>query len=410
MLEIGKRRKGFMSDLILASVYGSTESIDGYSQSELNTLWWKNFLELSDADNTLFWDDSNIERNPYNKGNDSTDDVTLSDLAENNRIGNIQLLAGVYNQTNTATRTITIDPSYNLFFPIVNTTWIPEMGETTGYPGILPKYANEVKTILNESMAGASDLHVSIDGIEIPNIKDYFQKANNKYFVSYGGLLDDPNPDDGITEVGPTYAAGFYMGISALPAEVNGHTIHFQGSILKESKKASFTLDITYNIRYEFNEVIGTNGNDLSLNGTAQSDLIQGLDGADVLIGMEGNDNLNGGNNNDLLIGTNPELTNPGFGEIDILNGGEGADTFVLGGRSTAYYLGNGSRDYALIKDLTQDDTVQLHQVKGSQSYTFTMETLLGHSGTAISLGDDLIAFVEGVTALNQASPQIDFI
>jgi Ca2+-binding RTX toxin-like protein len=63
--------------------------------------------------------------------------------------------------------------------------------------------------------------------------------------------------------------------------------------------------------------IIGTNGNDANLNGTAGDDEIFGLDGNDTIRGFDGNDLLYGGNGADVIAS--------GFGD-DLVDGGAGGD------------------------------------------------------------------------------------
>jgi hypothetical protein len=265
-----------MTDLIFSAVYSPDELIESYTQSKLNGLWWKNFLELAYEDNTLFWDDSNIGEHPYNNDADPDNDVTLTDLAQKNQLDGIQFLAGVFNESGTATRTIYIDPESILFFPILNTVWVPEEGDN-GYPGSI---FEEVKAALNENMDNVEDLFVSIDNLEIPDIVNYRQDPmlEDEFLIETGGLVEDPNYDI----LGPTYSSGYYIGLNPLPPELGGHTIHFEGVITSNG----FELDLTYNIRYDFNEVFGTDGKDKNLLGTDKSDHIQGLDGKDTILGL----------------------------------------------------------------------------------------------------------------------------
>ncbi|ERT08669.1 hypothetical protein M595_1458 [Lyngbya aestuarii BL J] len=118
----------------------------------------------------------------------------------------------------------------------------------------------------------------------------------------------------------------------------------------------------------------GDTGNDWS-NGNQGDDFLEGGEGDDTvyggkdndtLIGDRGNDELWGDNGEDIVTGVNPETNNPGVGEIDTLQGGEGADTFVLGDDLQFYYNDNttnpGLGDYALIVDFdAENDTIQLH-------------------------------------------------
>lgn len=119
--------------------------------------------------------------------------------------------------------------------------------------------------------------------------------------------------------------------------------------------------------------------------------------GDDVLYGGIGNDFLDGGSGDDVLIGT--DALAAGYFEKDILKGGLGADSFVLGDASRAYYLGNSDRDYALIKDFDPlQDTVLMY---GSAA-NYTQQ----HQGSDIYLfyqgaSPDLIAIFENKASLN---------
>ncbi|WP_422450650.1 calcium-binding protein [Endozoicomonas sp. ALB091] len=85
------------------------------------------------------------------------------------------------------------------------------------------------------------------------------------------------------------------------------------------------------------NTVEGTAGDDASLAGTAESDLIKGFNGDDQLLGNAGNDRLEGSNGADTLNG--------GAGN-DLLIGGRGNDTYVIntgGGQDVIVNAGGGS-------------------------------------------------------------------
>lgn len=85
----------------------------------------------------------------------------------------------------------------------------------------------------------------------------------------------------------------------------------------------------------------------------------------DNLNGTTGNDMLFGKGGSDILLGT----TGSGLGEIDILMGGAGSDTFILGTVTSVLYvdaksMNPGLSDYALILDFNpKEDNIQL---KGS--------------------------------------------
>lgn len=95
------------------------------------------------------------------------------------------------------------------------------------------------------------------------------------------------------------------------------------------------------------------------------SDRLYGGDGNDGLIGGYGNDIVDGGDGDDRLAGAgalDQFVIDMGQGEIDVLTGGAGKDTFTLGGGNNhsgyigPFYLAAGNSDYALITDFNKDE------------------------------------------------------
>lgn len=119
--------------------------------------------------------------------------------------------------------------------------------------------------------------------------------------------------------------------------------------------------------------------------GTDNNDLLRGLRGDDSLYGGVGSDVINGAKGNDYLdaylVTTNSNSTSVSNRqpEIDILIGGKGSDTFVLGSSSGSYYY-EGSPDttstsqvpdFAIIKDFNPNfDTLVL----AGKAQDFTIE------------------------------------
>jgi Ca2+-binding RTX toxin-like protein len=147
-------------------------------------------------------------------------------------------------------------------------------------------------------------------------------------------------------------------------------------------------------------------GNDY-LDGGKGDDFIFDWEGNDYLHGGEGNDSLFGGSGNDTLIGVDSLAANPGQGEIDVLVGGGGSDTFVLGdNQGKVYYQGGGTHgtgDYAVIFDFEEGDSIQLYG--NSEDYRLWKGDYNGHCSSAlgsandtlISYGIDPIGLVQGV-------------
>ncbi|MDJ0687196.1 MAG: M10 family metallopeptidase [Xenococcaceae cyanobacterium MO_188.B32] len=130
----------------------------------------------------------------------------------------------------------------------------------------------------------------------------------------------------------------------------------------------------------------GSNFNDEIIGNEFNNNLF-GDDGNDTLIGGSGNDTLIGDSGNDRLVGYAEGK------EYDVLRGGTGVDTFVLGNSSNVFYRGNG---YATIADFNWlSDYIE---VKGTSSqYWLEFGNWTGTSAddTAIFYGEDAIGVVQ---------------
>ncbi|MDZ8077875.1 MAG: putative Ig domain-containing protein [Nostoc sp. DcaGUA01] len=151
--------------------------------------------------------------------------------------------------------------------------------------------------------------------------------------------------------------------------------------------------------------VIGTNGIEL-INGGAGNDYLDGKGGADVLLGDGGNDTILGGLGKDIVSGGDGNDRVIGWGggtnEIDILNGDQGADTYVLGDNTSVFYASSGKSDYADILNLQTSDRIELKGVANNYSLGSASVVSIIKSAVGIfaSNGTELIAVVE--TGLNQ--------
>lgn len=104
--------------------------------------------------------------------------------------------------------------------------------------------------------------------------------------------------------------------------------------------------------------------------GTKNNDTIVGGNKNSKLTGGGGNDTITGGTKNDRITGTDSNAR--GVGEVDTLTGGGGNNKFILGDRNSAYYLGNGSNDYATITDFNIfKDSIDLGSLR---NYSFAIE------------------------------------
>lgn len=154
----------------------------------------------------------------------------------------------------------------------------------------------------------------------------------------------------------------------------------------------------------------GQDGDD-SLFGQAGNDRLYGGNGNDSLFGYTGNDILVGGAGNDVINGAGfayDDFTGSqsfGDGEIDILTGGTGSDSFQLWGGSgragvNVYYDSGSTSDYALITDFnTSEDFISL-----ASGFTYSLGASPSNlpTGTAIYLDNggtnELVAILQNVS------------
>jgi hypothetical protein len=138
-----------------------------------------------------------------------------------------------------------------------------------------------------------------------------------------------------------------------------------------------------------------------------------------VFTGTTANDTLTGFGVRADLLGIDVQNTIPddpgtvksvsqnwGTGEVDILIGGSGRDLFYLGDETEfasagsftgSFYVGNGSADYAIIRNFSRGDAIQL---AGFSLSFYNLQPVNGSLNISTSAGD-LIGVVEGVTSLS---------
>jgi Ca2+-binding RTX toxin-like protein len=164
--------------------------------------------------------------------------------------------------------------------------------------------------------------------------------------------------------------------------------------------------------RHSGEEVKGTRLEQANPTGTRFNDILIGVEAPDVVVGLGGSDVLRGMGGDDTLIGVYAVGKNPGRNETDVLYGGTGADTFVLGDfDGGVYYLdrgskGGGKKSYAGIQDFEDGDKITLRCYEmgeyeldknyrvGNVTATAIYYNKDGQAG--ISKGDDLVAVVQG--------------
>lgn len=146
--------------------------------------------------------------------------------------------------------------------------------------------------------------------------------------------------------------------------------------------------------------VIGTNASE-TIDGGKGNDYLDGSGGIDILLGGDGNDTLLGGTGYDVLSGGDGSDRLTGWGgatnEIDLLNGEQGADIYVLGDVTSVFYVNSQKLDYADILGFQATDKIQLKGLASNYSLGSASSVSVNKSAVGIFTknGTELIAVVE---------------
>ena len=234
----------------------------------------------------------------------------------------------------------------------------------------------------------STDIRKMIDDLILPGINDSFWTGDGTYYV--GMVVDSSNVVSESNEFDNSN---------------QGLTIDIDEVVISGTKLLGTRVN---------DDLLGTDGGDFFFGARGDDDIF-GFGGDDSLFGERGDDNLYGGLGNDLLFGgagddflwgVDITLKQPGTGEIDILTGGFGADTFFLGNDTQTFYLDvvAGSPpnpgSYATIADFsTLEDTITLNGSAGNYALRSTTGGL--PNGQGIYRNNDLIAIVQGNASLS---------
>ncbi|NEP51693.1 MAG: hypothetical protein F6K65_24015 [Moorea sp. SIO3C2] len=186
-----------------------------------------------------------------------------------------------------------------------------------------------------------------------------------------------------------------------------GDVIQLQGSIGDyQTQQVNGNTELFYqNSNGSLDKVaVLENTTSVDLNSNNFSFVVIGGDGDDILNGGKGDDSLYGGEGNDTLNATDP--TSAGANTQDFLQGGAGADRFVLGDVNQAYYTAAGWHDCVLIEDFNtaEGDVIQLHGSIGDY------QTQQDNGDTKLLYQNDIVALLENTTSVDFTSNNFEFV
>lgn len=267
----------------------------------------------------------------------------------------------------------------------------------------------------NTYLSNNPDVKAAINAKVVSSGLEHFQKyglAEGRVAVSpyYNeGLYLQKNPDIAAAVQAGQFKSGLQHYIQYGEAEGRSPGAFDEQAYLKlypdvaaAVKAGVVSSGLQHYIKYGQNEsnrvgvFTGTKGND-SLTSFGGADKISYITGVDIAeYQAQANGNLKFSS------------ANFGAGEVDTLTGGAGKDLFMVGTAvqpfgtfsiPQSFYIGNGSDDYAVIKNFeVGKDAISLG---GYSSVTYRFEVVDNNLNISSATGD-LVAKVEGVTSLSQ--------
>jgi Ca2+-binding RTX toxin-like protein len=228
--------------------------------------------------------------------------------------------------------------------------------------------------------------------------------GNDTYRISKSGALILEGQDGGFDVLYSPIA------LSVLPFGIEEIVVESAPGATPAALQTSRTID---RLLDGVSEVRLMGSANINANGNSGANRIFGNSGSNALGGDLGSDFISGGEGNDTLTGCSIG-SGRGKGEIDILTGGSGVDTFVLGAGGAFYNDGNrkkaGREDYALIMDFKPgEDRLQLSGKK--KNYFLKSSKVDGVSGRGLYFDsnkngsfdkrDELVAIINSSEGIN---------
>lgn len=164
---------------------------------------------------------------------------TTGDMGDEGQTGPVWFLAGVWNESGIAERTLTVPAGKALFFPIINGEWDAPVDS-----GTTPEELWGLIDANYNLSAYVVAMKAEVDGRAIEDLFSYRARDPKSSFifkVPADNLLGYPADSEWLA-----VADGYYLLLAPLP--VGAHTIHFSTEYANPVGGFSFTLDITYHI------------------------------------------------------------------------------------------------------------------------------------------------------------------
>jgi len=198
----------------------------GKTYQEWSDSWWRWAFSIPASTNPLF---------------DET-----GEFASQGQSGQVWYLAGVFNVSGSAERSITVPKGKALFFPILNAEWdnfCPPLDPQPA-PGDL---VNALKAQVSSFIVAVDALECDLDGTQVSDPFGFRVGPGEPFSITF--------PDGNIFQAfgcsnvtpgtySPFVSGGYYVMMAPLP--MGDHTLHFTGHTTFNG--SDFTLDITYHI------------------------------------------------------------------------------------------------------------------------------------------------------------------
>ncbi|NJO43399.1 MAG: DUF2974 domain-containing protein [Cyanobacteria bacterium CRU_2_1] len=278
---------------------------------------------------------------------------------------------------------------------------------------------SEIRRLLTSPPAGFTQTVISVQDLSSANFNYNGDSDFTEFLAAYGAI--NPNVASRFASRGGTESVRTSPGFSFLGLILGAR------DALAPTKDNLLVGDDTANTAdgaQGKDTIRGNGGNDTLIGGGGDDEITggAGLDslsggiGKDQITGGADGDTLVGGGGKDTLIGVDPESSRPGRNEIDVMRGDGSGDLFGLGNNDRTFYddrrrRTSGNNDYALIKDFSRGDAIQLRGDADDYLLKRTSGNLPAGVGVYLDIRkDELIGIVQGVTDLTLNSRSFRFV